>query len=64
MKLNRGLLVAASAVGLAYLMKTVLQKDIDRYNNIAEMSGDKPLVADQLDKLKTFVGAGGRNGST
>ncbi len=62
MKINRGLLVAAGAVGLVALAKALLQKDIDRYNNIAEMSGDKTLVADQIDKLKSFVGAGSRGG--
>lgn len=58
---KRGLLVAASAIGAAYLA-SVLQKDIARYDKLAEMSGEKGLLADQIDKLKKFA-AGGRNGS-
>lgn len=68
MSFKRGLLVGAGLVGVgvagaAYLTKVLFQKDIARYNRLAEMSGDKPLLADQIDKLKQLVGVGVGNGS-
>lgn len=30
----------------------VLKKDIDRYDRLATMSGDKTLIAGQIDNLK------------
>jgi len=54
--------VVAGAVGAASFFKFFFQKDIARYNSLAEMSGDKPLVAAELEKLKRWLGFG-RNGS-
>lgn len=54
--------MVAGAVGAVYLAKYLFGKDIERYNRLAEMSGDKPLLEDQIDKLKGLVGAGARNG--
>ena len=59
---KRGILVAAGTIGALYLARTI-GKDIARYNKLATMSGDKPLMADQVDKLKRLAGLGGRNGS-
>jgi len=61
MNFRRGLLVSVGLAGAAYLVKLFFQKDIARYNSLAEMSGDKPLLAEQLDRFKQLVGAG-RNG--
>ncbi|MDQ2866243.1 MAG: hypothetical protein M3R51_08450 [Candidatus Eremiobacteraeota bacterium] len=63
MNVKRVLLVGGALTAGFLLVKKALQKDIERYNALAAMSGDKPLLEDQLDKLKSLVGAGGRNGS-
>ncbi|GAC1508529.1 MAG: hypothetical protein NVS1B14_12870 [Vulcanimicrobiaceae bacterium] len=63
MNLKRALLVSGVVAGAAYIIKGILQKDIERYNSLATMSGDKPLFQEQMDKLKELVGAGARNGS-
>ncbi|GAC1658306.1 MAG: hypothetical protein NVS9B12_10740 [Vulcanimicrobiaceae bacterium] len=62
MKFKRAL-VLGGAVALGFVLKSVLQRDIKRYNRLSTMSGDKPLFGDQIDKIKGFVGAATRNGS-
>jgi len=62
MNFRRGLLFSAGLAGAAYLVKLFFRKDIARYNSLAEMSGDKPLIAEQIDRFKQLIGAGGRNG--
>ncbi len=62
MNFKRALLLGG-VVAAALFVRSVLQRDIKRYNRIATMSGDKTLLEDQIDKLKDFVGAGARNGS-
>ena len=61
MKFKRGLLLTVGAIGAAYLINLV-RKDLARYDRIARMSGDKPLIAEQLGKLKDLATGGSRNG--
>ncbi len=63
MKYSRVLVFAGAVAATGLILKNLLQSDIQRYNRLATMSGDKPLFEDQISKIKDLVGAGGRNGS-
>lgn len=63
MKYSRVLVFAGAVAAAGLILKSMLQNDIERYNRLATMSGDKPLFQDQISKIKDLVGVGGHNGS-
>ncbi len=44
-------LLLGGALGAIFAFR-VLKKDIDRYDRMATMSGDKTLIAGQIDSIK------------
>ncbi len=44
-------LLLGGALAAVFALR-VLKKDLDRYDRLATMSGDKTLIASQLDNLK------------
>ena len=65
MTFKRALLLGTAAVAAGVFVKVLIdvQKDVERYNELAKRSGDKTLFEDQITKLKDLVGAGAHNGS-
>lgn len=65
MTFKRALLLGVGALAAGIVLKVLVdvQKDVERYNELAKRSGDKTLFEDQLTKIKDLVGAGSRNGS-
>ncbi|MDQ6930175.1 MAG: hypothetical protein M3126_05870 [Candidatus Eremiobacteraeota bacterium] len=65
MNFKRALLLAGAAAAGFFAFKAIkeVQKDIERYDTLSTMSGDKTLFEEQMTKIKDLVGAGPRNGS-
>lgn len=66
MNVRRVLLLAGAAAAGFFAFKVLKEvgKDIERYDTLSTMSGDKTLFEEQMTKIKDLVGAGPRNGTT